>query len=517
MLIVNCQSIRNKTAAFSESIDYIKPDVIIGCESWLAAEHKNSEIFLEGYQSNVYRKDRNKNGGGVFISIHDSLTTSEVDNSQSDCEAIWAEVHTQGKSVLTGSYYCPPSSTVESLDQLSAAVHKITHNKDKHLIIAGDFNLPHINWKHCAVSPGAPQVGQHQELLNLMNEHGLEQVQMKPTRLSNILDLYLKNHPSLVKSCDTIPGISDHHMVIVDTELKPKYNKPKRRKVYKYKKADWDSIKTSVKSLGDEIMNHSEDTVETKWTDLKEGLTKIMNENIPSRLTSKRHNLPWMNDHLRKEVRKKHKLMQKAKVLDTAEAWDIYREQKRTVQKNIRRAHWKYVNETMEKSLEEGNNKTFWKYIKAKRHDNIGVAGIKSDGVLHQDSKTKAELLNKQFKSVFTKESKEDTLPTLSEPQYPPMPDIKIHTEGVEKLLGKLGTHKVSGPDNIPNMILKTCASELAPVITNIFQQSLDTGTLPTDWKNANISPVFKKGNKHTASNYRPVSLTSVCCKRSSI
>ena len=62
-------------------------------------------------------------------------------------------------------------------------------------------------------------------------------------------------------------------------------------------------------------------------------------------------------------------------------------------------------------------------------------------------------------------------------------------------------------------MILKTCAAELAPVITNISQQSLDTGALPTNWKNANISPVFQKGNTHTASNYRPVSLTSVCCK----
>ncbi|KAK3095084.1 hypothetical protein FSP39_010107 [Pinctada imbricata] len=93
------------------------------------------------------------------------------------------------------------------------------------------------------------------------------------------------------------------------------------------------------------------------------------------------------------------------------------------------------------------------------------------------------------------------------------MSDIKVRLDGVKKLLGKLGTHKASGPDNIPNMMLKNCAEELAPVLTNIFQQSLDTGTLPKDWRNANISPVFKKGNKHVASNYRPVSLTSVCCK----
>jgi hypothetical protein len=51
-----------------------------------------------------------------------------------------------------------------------------------------------------------------------------------------------------------------------------------------------------------------------------------------------------------------------------------------------RQSQWNYVNNIMEKSMEEGNNKSFWKYIKSRRKDNIGVAGIKVNGVLHQDS-----------------------------------------------------------------------------------------------------------------------------------
>ena len=93
------------------------------------------------------------------------------------------------------------------------------------------------------------------------------------------------------------------------------------------------------------------------------------------------------------------------------------------------------------------------------------------------------------------------------------MLDPKITVEGVHKLLLNINTKKASGPDEIPNHILKSCAKELAPAIASIFQQSLDTGELPTDWQNANISPIFKKGNKHQPSNYRPVSLTSVWCK----
>ena len=90
---------------------------------------------------------------------------------------------------------------------------------------------------------------------------------------------------------------------------------------------------------------------------------------------------------------------------------------------------------------------------------------------------------------------------------------ITIDPKGVQKLLSKINPSKASGPDQIPNLVLKECALEISPAVTILFQTSLNSGKLPDDWKNANIAPIFKKGDRHKAENYRPVSLTSVLSK----
>ena len=94
--------------------------------------------------------------------------------------------------------------------------------QNKHIVLGGDFNLPHINWKKKSIKAASNQHMQHQQLLDMEQELGFEQMQLSPSRESNILDLYLTTYPSLVKSCYTVPGISDHHMVVVDCDVKPR-------------------------------------------------------------------------------------------------------------------------------------------------------------------------------------------------------------------------------------------------------------------------------------------------------
>ena len=89
------------------------------------------------------------------------------------------------------------------------------------------------------------------------------------------------------------------------------------------------------------------------------------------------------------------------------------------------------------------------------------------------------------------------------------MPDIHITQNRVEKLLTNLNPNKTTGPDGLPPRILKELSSQIAPILTKIVRMSLETGEIPDDWRTANVSPIFKKGQKYNPANYRPVSLTN--------
>ena len=106
-----------------------------------------------------------------------------------------------------------------------------------------------------------------------------------------------------------------------------------------------------------------------------------------------------------------------------------------------------------------------------------------------------------------------DTVPENFQNKNQTMPDIEISLNGILKLLFNLKPGKAAGPDKIRPLILKELRVELAHIIKVIFERSLETGKLPADWCKAHVTPIYKKGEKSLASNYRPISLTCILCK----
>ena len=93
------------------------------------------------------------------------------------------------------------------------------------------------------------------------------------------------------------------------------------------------------------------------------------------------------------------------------------------------------------------------------------------------------------------------------------MGDITVDPKGVAKLLDGLHVHKAPGPVGLNARVLKECSNEISPILALIFNESLARGDVPDEWRQANVSPVFKKGEKYDAANCRPLSLTCICCK----
>ena len=189
--------------------------------------------------------------------------------------------------------------------------------------------------------------------------------------------------------------------------------------------------------------------------------------------------------------------------------WARYKNIQKSCKEECKKAYNNYVSDMVS---DKSSCKKLFSFVKDKICDSSGVALLKKDGTTHNDATIKSEILNSQFLSAFTMEDT-TSIPDLGTSDYPDAPEINVHPNGVKKLLRNLKPHKATGPDDISPRFLKEMAEPLTPILTLIFLASLKQGQTPDDWKEANVSPIFKKGDKSQPAIYRPISLTSVCSK----
>ena len=115
--------------------------------------------------------------------------------------------------------------------------------------------------------------------------------------------------------------------------------------------------------------------------------------------------------------------------------------------------------------------------MKEKKQESFGVSPFRnSNDVIHGEADVKANVINKQFVFVFTKEDIANVLD-----KGPSMKNITIRSKGVEKLLSNLQPDKATGPDLIPARLLKQLSAEIVAALTVVFQSILDCGRAPRD------------------------------------
>jgi hypothetical protein len=510
VLVVNFQGIRSKVSDLELCISNSSPDIIIGTETHLDDSVNSSELFPPDFS--IIRKDRDfATKGGVLIAIRNNLIATHRTDLDSNCEIVWVTIELQGaKKITIGAFYRSQNvgSSPDYLDQLRESLSKINTSRGGQIWLAGDFNFPGIDWESQSLKPNAQYAILSRQMLEIAADFGLDQVVTEPTRINNILDIFLTNNASLVERCWVSPGISDHDGIpTIIINSKPRVVRHKPRKIYDYKKANISSIKSELKEFSDKFISSDiPNSVNVLFDKFNNKIKSVMNEFIPSRMVSKRNLTPWISRNINRLLRRKKRAYNRYRKKPNHDTLGQFQDLRKLTQKTTRKSYRKYVKDVCLESP-----KKFWSFVKSLKTDSVGIPALKKEGKLESNNNAKATILNNQFKSVFTQEN--PNLPTEPTSAIPSMPDFIITTEGVTKLLLDLNPHKASGPDDIPAQILKIAAEEIAPALSYIFQRSLDTGSVPSSWLCANISPIFKKGDRSDASNYRPVSLTSICSK----
>ena len=249
---------------------------------------------------------------------------------------------------------------------------------------------------------------------------------------------------------------------------------------------------------------------------------------IPHRTISAKNRPPWISREIKSLFRKRENLHRKSKKsANPMKEKEKMKKLKQTLQSACCKAHWSYVENLITESKEECQSNTyevskqFWSFIKHKKSDNSAIQSLNVSDNMVTDPKAKANALNDQFQSAFSNQTPmslkmicDDYLTKNSRGDGNLiMPDFDVSITGVKSLLDKLKPHKARVPDQLRPRVLKELSCQISPALTHIFNASLEQGRLPKIWKSANIVPIFKKGDRAEAVNYRPISLTCICCK----
>lgn len=544
ILNINFQSIVNKVPEFHCLIDTEKPDVIIGTESWLSPDIKDNEIFPSDYTP--YRADRltkTTRSGGVFVLVSNSLVCSEQPQFRSECEIIWVKLEIVGSQPLyIAAFYKPKEDDLDSLDQLRSSLELIADQKGT-IMVLGDFNLPKFSWIDCepSIRHDCMCRSVYENFTDILDDFNLVQMVTQPTRQDHVLDLLLTTNPTLVTKVICLPGLGDHDIVSAEVAVKPTQNKQKRRKIHLFSKADWTTFRSKMKTYQTKFLSeHSDKSVDQLWSDLTDNLEKYTDECIPSKVIKGKPSIPWISHEIKCLIRRRDKFYKAHRKTGNPQLREKYLSLRQQIKRSIKDSHEAYLEGLL--GLDRHGNpgtgqvdsKKLFQFLKNSRTDQQGIPPLKKDDHLHTDTKDKANILNDQFQSVFTPLSplslKELTLMKVQDlvddkvidPELlpedlknptPVMPNIQISEAGILNLLKNLKPKKAAGPDKIKPVVLQELREELAPILKVLFERSLDSGAVPKVWTSANVSPLFKKGDKSTAANYRPISLACILCK----
>ncbi|XP_066911983.1 uncharacterized protein [Clytia hemisphaerica] len=405
----------------------------------------------------------------------------EIHIQSSDIVAI--KITTFEKPVILCACYRSPSNKKNENKQILSKLNQLlSRYKNIPIWLAGDFNLPDIDWTTNSIVSSKNTAELNDDFLELFDKHKLSQHVNFTTRKDALLDLLLTNRPTFLIRCLPVDGFGDHDTcALADIACHPQKYKPTQRTVHCWKRANLNQLRqdidTDIKNL---ISTNTVDTpVNVIWSNFKNIIINAQKIHVPTKSTSKRFHQPWFNRLCKRALFKKKRLYRCYKATRNPSDWKRYIEAKKKARKTCETIKNAYIKDSI--TSDDGKkNKKLFSYIKSTRNDVIGVSPlVDSNNVTHTVDSEISEILNNQFASAFSKDDGNN--PDVQGPKGSDISDILFTRNGIQKLLSDINPKKACGPDNISARILYECAEIVPDALVLLFSASLKQGTIPNE------------------------------------
>lgn len=501
-----------------------KPHIICIQETWLKP---HLDFVIQGYTS--IRRDRQTgNGGGVAIFIKNEVTYRVIELGD-EHELITVEVFLKEQSIKVINYYNP-------CNRLSMEVlEKVMGRGNQKVIWCGDFNAYNTLWGSNNTDHNGKIIEEMIDLKSMvcMNDGRATRIDVARGRCSSI-DLTLVSE-GLAGICmwdtweDSTIG-SDHYVISCKIGIDVNEITEDRIGRWKFKMANWEAFKyISEVKLQEFILNYETEDVEMYNEKLCEVLYNTAEEIIgKSKEMKRKKSVPWWTELCSKAIQDRNKAFKRVRRMHIFDNFIAYKKEQAKVRRVIRAAKKSYWRNYCDSIGEKVDVSEVWGMIRKMGgfRRNPGIPTLSSGEEIAVTNGEKAEMLAGVFVKVHSNDNITEEMKINREESKKEHPNIMMEKRPsndhldmdftLQELKRAVGEAKQTSPgkDEICYTMIKNLSDFSLNCVLRLFNQVWSIGRLPSVWKHGIIIPVLKPAkNKHDATSYRPIALTSNLCK----
>ena len=507
----NVRGLNSKTVDCLSAVSAQDSTLIAFTETWLTESVCDAEMFDGRYL--VFRRDRGARGGGVLLAVKsDNIRSAKrLLHFETVGEHLWVRIDLREGSLYVCVLYFPPTLYRVVAGAFFSRLQSLSDElRNKNILIMGDFNLVSAPYLRSEVEFTC-------NLLNLIN------INCVNNGFNAQLDLLLTNVNCGVVINDFAFVAEDRYHPTLSFDLYLKAFESERvdddecenwMNGWFYKNVDFNRLNEVLSHMDWTQLYESED-VDSALEVFYNVLYSAFDECFPRRrpFVNISRYPKWFSGETIFLLRKKsliHKIWKRSR---NNNVYEEYRAIRARAKHSIDNSYKSYISECEASILHDPSK--FWNFVNSKRSSRSSLSTMQHGDFVFESAESIANGFSQYFQSVFDGARPSDhILSSDTQHAWPPTLMIGELTDADIRFgFTKLKSRPSSGPDFVPDFILKGCKSSLGGVLLHLFNFILQSCKYPVLWKCTKVSPIFKKGDRSSISNYRPVALLSAPAK----